>query len=150
MPYYDDDQIDDIKTDMLYMKYITELVKPIKFNKQYGNVFDVYFQRNMLLDAELTDNENIELMNKIEDLISIPVFKYKLQTYCECFGNSDTKRYIINKASENIQLNNLISQEADDIKQILRNELENIYQNLDDENIKKIAYDVLKSAYVVN
>ena len=45
MPYYDDDQIDDIKTDMLYMKYITELVKPIKFNKQYGNEFDVYFQR---------------------------------------------------------------------------------------------------------
>ena len=142
-----------ITTNLLYEKYITEFIKPIKDDKQYNSEFQKYFNTNLLLNVHLSEEINKSLQEIAIELSKTPIFRYKynIKRYCELYGRDDIKQTILTNVLEEIKnetSNNFENKQ--ETCNYINNKLECKFGNLDDEIIKQIAFDVLKSAFIVN
>lgn len=138
---YDTNLIDDIKVDYLYIKTLTNIVKQIKFDLNINETYtlcSLYFKENKLLNIELDNSIKNEIKKHATKLSEDVMFLYNIRQYCERTSSLETKKLILSKAFAIMNTNDLNSK------------INTVYENLNIEEIKSIAYDVIYSSYVVN
>lgn len=138
---YDTNLIDDIKVDYLYIKTLTNIVKQIKFDLNINETYtlcSLYFKENKLLNIELDNSIKNEIKKHATKLSEDVMFLYNIRQYCERTSSLETKKLILSKAFAIMNTNDLNSK------------INTVYENLNTEEIKSIAYDVIYSSYVVN
>ena len=141
--YYDRKSIDNIRTDYLYKKTFTSIVKQIKKDlnideNEYQNLCSPYFEENKLLLVELDQSIKDEIMKYCYELSTNGMFQHYIRDYCEKASSLQIKKSIISRAIVNNKNNDL------------NDSIDEVYKNLSDEEIRSIAYDVIYSSYVVN
>lgn len=141
-------------TNMLYAKYITRYIKPLLQNEHtdthYYHKFRPYFDKNRLLDLPLADEINLTLMENALELCEIYWFRYHIQRYCEFYGRYDIKEKVMANVIQSIYDSGIVYKGVYELDEKIYNDLKKEYLKISREDLEKIAFDVLKSSYIVN
>lgn len=152
MYMYNNEEFNYITTNLLYEKYITQFIKPLKQQNDHPE-FQKYFDTNLLLNVHLSEEIHKSLQEFAIEFSQIPLFRYKynIKRYCELYGRDDIKQTILMSVLDEIR--NETSQNfgsKEETCSYINNKLETKFENLNEEIRQQIAYDVLKSAFVIN